>query len=93
MLLKPAPTSTRQFLYQPAGNLLTAEMSSLNGFGRVWDDACDEGLTLVSHRTGREVVYAVSGMERDRDGDIAAWTLRPASPRDAALPTVKIYND
>lgn len=92
-ILKPSPVSTERFTFVKAENLLVAEMSDLPGFGQVYDDACDEGMTLVSHRTGREVVYGVEHVERDREGDLMFWDLRPAKRADAGLPTVRIFND
>lgn len=97
MILTPSPVSTSRFTYISARNEFVAEMSDLeaNGvqFGRVYDDACDEGLTLVSHKTGTRVVFAVDGVERDAEGDIVAWTLRPADPRKWGCGTVRIFND
>lgn len=92
-VLRPAPVSTERFTYSAAERLLVAEASDLPPFGRVYDDACDEGLTLISHRTGAEVVYGVEHIERDADNDLLYWELRPASRRDAGLPTVRVFND
>lgn len=91
-VLRPAPVSTRQFSLDPSTRRLVAEISSTNGFGRVYDDACDVGLTLVGP-TGSEVVYVVSSERRDADGDIVDWTLVPANagrPHDAAI---TLFND
>lgn len=93
MILKPSPVSTTRFTYVPAQNMLVAEMSDLPGFGQVYDDACDEGMTLISHRTGVEIVFAVEHVERDRDGDIAYWDLRPVRSKEWAAGTVRIFND
>ena len=61
---------------------------------QVWNDACDTGLTLISQRTGREMVYAVEHIEKDRDGDLLFWDLLPAnlSDRDGAL-KIRVFND
>lgn len=96
MILKPSPISTRRFFYQKDAGLLTAEISDFGpgfGFGQVYDDACDEGLTLVSHKTGTEVTYGVEHVERDREGDLLYWDLRPADRKLDYLPTVRIFND
>jgi len=93
-LLKPCPVSTRRFTYLADERMFVAEASDLPGFGRVYNDACDEGLTLVSHRTGCEIVCAVEHIERDREGDLLYWDLRPASSRNAPFSfTVRIFND
>lgn len=96
MILKPSPISTRRFFYQKDAGLLTAEISDFGpgfGFGQVYDDACDEGMTLVSHKTGREVVFAVEHIERDCEGDLLYWDLRPAERGAWGCGTVRIYND
>jgi hypothetical protein len=81
MILKPAPMSTKQITWYPNQNLGVAWASETNGLGRVYDDACDEGLTLVSHRTGEEVVMVVQEDTCDDEGDILSWTLRPVDPK------------
>lgn len=100
MILKPSPVSLRHFTrvagLRSGGGMLVAEVSDFGrgfAFERVYDDACDEGLTVVSHHTGREVVYGVEHVERDPEGDLLFWKLRPASPRERDLPTITIFND
>jgi hypothetical protein len=104
-ILKPAPVSSRQFSWHGPRRFgdegeYVGEISSTNGFGRVYDDAADEGLTLVSARTGQEVVFVVDHTERDRDGDVLFWLLRPAvrhaRPQNHAAiyrTTIRLYND
>ena len=77
-VLRPAPVSTRQLTWRPSVRQYVGEASSTRGFGRVYDDACDEGLTLVSARTGRAVVFAIYDAKYDGEGDLQAWRLRPA---------------
>jgi len=89
--LKPAPVSTRQLTWDPQTREYVGEISSTHGFGRVYDDACDEGLTLVSGRTGNEEVFVVIDEVRDAEGDTQYWVLRPVNPNlDAAL---RLFND
>lgn len=95
MLLKPAPVSTRQLSYSPATRTFIGEISSTNGFGQVWDDSTDEGLTLVS-TTGTEVVYVVQDVDVDkREGEVRSWTLIPAAGQDARAngTSIKLFND
>jgi PleD family two-component response regulator len=61
-------------------------------FGRVYDDACDEGLTLVSRYNGEELVLVVNHTEVDREGDLRYWDLVPADFRPARF-AVRVYND
>lgn len=94
-LLRPCPCSTRSITFDRENNLLVGEISSLGvgvTFERVWNDACDEGLTLISHRTGTEVVYAVEDV-KSCEGDILYWTLIPANYRERFLPELRLYND
>lgn len=93
-ILHPTPVRTDAFHRGPDG-IFAAEHSDLGSpaFTRVWDDACDVGLTLVSHKTGREVVFAISDEKRDGEGDIMWWDLRPADPAFDFLPTFRIFND
>jgi len=90
--LNPKPVSTNQFHYDSVGREYVGEMSSTNGFGRVYDDACDEGLTLVSSRTGKSVVFVVDATIRDAEGDIEYWMLVPATERSLRI-SVRLFND
>jgi hypothetical protein len=60
MILSPNPTSWRQLTWDPNTRQFIGEVSSLGrpGFGRVYDDACDVGFTVVSPQ-GREIVLVV----------------------------------
>lgn len=106
-LLHPNPVSTDRFTFDHDTRTFVAEASDFgslrdrlatNGlvgpFGRVYDDACDIGLTLVSHVSGTRVVFAVEHEERDREGDLLYWDLLPAQlhERTAGL-KVRIFND
>ena len=92
MILHPAPVSTRQLTYDAAKNEFVGDISDTHGFGRVYDDACDEGLTLVSARTGREVVFVVTRTVRDNDGDVSFWLLAPAVSAEPFY-TIRLFND
>lgn len=94
MILKPTPIRTNEYLisYYKPDNLLIAEDSSLPRPSLVWDDACDVGYTVISHRTGREVIYALHSQE-SRKGDLLYWDYRPISRRDSGLPTLRVFND
>ncbi len=93
-ILRPCPVSTSSLTVD--GPLIVGEISTLGvgvTFERVWNDACDEGLTLVSHRTGKEVVYAIDRIEADNEGDILYWDLIPARLDEQFLPTLRLFND
>jgi hypothetical protein len=97
MLLNPTPVSSARFTWVPETRTFIAEMSDLGSFDRVYDDACDEGLTLVSaNRPGEQIVFAVTRVERDADGDLMYWDLIPAQPQPAARGCtfgVRVFND
>ena len=87
--LTPAPVSTRQFHYDPYTRHFVGFINDTHGLGRVYDDAADEGLTLVSSRTGAELVFVVTDETRDAVGDIRAWVLRSVDGRFTAT----LFND
>jgi hypothetical protein len=71
--------------------LWTAEISSTHGFGQVYDDACDVGLTIISAKTGAERVFVASAPQYDAEGDILSWELLPADGIQNAR--ILIFND
>lgn len=94
--LTPKPVSTKQLTWLPLEHRYIGDISDTNGFGRVFDDACDEGLTLVSAVTGCQVVFAVDRTFYDSEGNITHWGL-VAVGGDAYSSlraiTVTIFND
>jgi hypothetical protein len=104
MILKPNPVSSSRFSWNSEHGEFVAEASDLyrasggitghtNLFERVYDDACDVGLTIVSAVTGREVVFAVYREVRDPEGEIVCWELEPAEYPNRGLCRARIYND
>jgi len=94
MILHPSPhvhatrahwdSATRHFLL---------DASDIGPLGRVYDNACDVGLTLVSQYGGRgQVVMVVNHEQRDGDGDLLYQDLVPADGRSRDF-GVRIYND
>jgi hypothetical protein len=51
-----------------------------SGFGRIYDDAVDEGFVLVNPKTGNETIWFLADVKRDCDGDIDHFELRPLQP-------------
>lgn len=94
-LLHPPRVSTDRFHYDAATGTFMADASDLSDLrlGRVYDDACDEGLTLVSATTGTELVYAVHQEHRDREGELLFTELRPAPGQTSHRFRMAIYND
>jgi hypothetical protein len=85
MLLNPTAFSTKEFSFK--NKLFTAEISTLSQggkrevFGRVYDDACDEGITLVSEKTGERIVFVVDDIDYNgpiSEREVGGWRLKPA---------------
>ena len=95
MLLKTSPISTARFDYNGSG-LFLADASDFgpNGLpvGRVYDDAIDLGFTLVSSKTGREVVLVHAETVRNADGDVLYDAFVPAEPGSPNV-AVHVFND
>ena len=96
--------STKDFHYSVDTKNFVAEISTLSQgrtravFDQVYDDACDEGFVLVSHKTGEEVTFVVDKIDQDSEGDIAGWHLIPinrkSGRRDISKDfTVLVIND
>lgn len=86
--LKPAPVSIRQISWSGVNQEFIAEISSTNGLGRVYDDACDTGLTVIG-TTGREVVFVVRDEHFDIERELTHWTLRSTCGKF----TMVLFND
>lgn len=86
--LRPTPVSTNQLSYNALTNEFFAEMSNLEGFGRVYDDSIDEGFTVIGN-TGREVVFVIENTYYDNEGDLNFWTLKSLDGEFTAT----VYND
>lgn len=98
-LLNPSPLPTSRFTWVPAEGLFVAEASDLGRdfrLGQVYDDACDVGLTLVSHVTGARRVFVHTHTERDGEGEFL-WEdfslVIGASGRTSDDFRVRIFND
>lgn len=99
MIMHPAPVSTRNLTYTiddfTGKECFVGDISDLGPafrFGQVYDDACDLGMTLISERTGAEVVFALEHTEHPVDGDLLWWVLRGVTKGYKHL-TIKLFND
>lgn len=92
MLLQPSPISSDLFCFK--NNTFIAEASDLQDtvLGQVYDDACDEGFTIISKKTGKPAVFAMNEIKRDREGDLVSWEFVCVTPGLKALKAV-IFND
>jgi hypothetical protein len=88
--------STLDFRYYSEDRLFICERSDLKGkriLGRVFNDACDEGFILRSHKTGREVIFCQSGTDYNNDGEEAGWRFEALASQDCDGVRVLIIND
>ena len=94
------PVSLERFTYLREKNMLVTEISELprNAIGRLYDDACDEGIAVLSPRSGQVVTFALyneltSGAGSDRE--VAGWVFKPVKPCPAYIAKLelRIYND
>jgi hypothetical protein len=93
-ILHPTPISTSQLTWIPAERKFVAEDSGLPRPSRVYSDACDLGYTVVSQRTGREVVVAVGHEQRDdAGGGVLYWDFLPVDRSESGLFTLRVLND
>lgn len=105
MQLQLSPHSTQGITRYPAQVLMTVEASTLglrpgHVWERLYDDACDVGLALRSHKTGEvSTWYLCEGETKvDSEGDVQHWILKPTAEsvrkhRGLDGYTLKIYND
>lgn len=73
--------SLRQFDYNSANRTLVAEASDLGEHFRIrrlYNDACDEGIAILSHHTNRIQKFVLSTVDKDSEGDVAGWWFVPA---------------
>jgi hypothetical protein len=95
MLLNPSPICSSRFVLGKDKITFIAEASDLGrsfSLGRVYDDACDEGFTIISKRTGKPAVFALYNHEEDGEGDLVSWIFKCVTPGLKHLKAV-IYND
>jgi hypothetical protein len=93
MILTPNPISSSRFAFK--GNTFSAEASDFGlnfKLGRVYDDAYDEGFSVVSAKTGKIAVFALYNHEEDGEGDLVSWIFRCVTPGLTHLKAV-IFND
>lgn len=74
---------------------LVAEASDLQWAGvmQLYDDACDAGIFIRSHKTGKVEAFYESGVDRDREGDVAGWRFKPCNRKLTTVTEVLIIND
>jgi hypothetical protein len=82
-LLHPTPYSTNGLLNMKGKGILIADASDIGmkpgaQFDRLYDDACDVGILLRSHKTGVVTRWSLLDTVRDtRENEILGWMLVP----------------
>lgn len=93
MILTPNPISSSRFSF--SGNTFSAEASDFGRvlkLERVYDDAYDEGFSIISSKTGNVAVFALRDHEEDAEGDLVKWIFKCITPGLTHLKAV-IFND
>lgn len=91
-LLRPAPVRGTFFHWNKySGIAMISDLGPGFDFDRVWNDACDEGLTVISDETGTEVVFAMNHIMENGD-EVQAWKLLGATRGYEHL-SLTIFND
>lgn len=90
--------STKLFHWDKQRKRFSAEASDIGytGCSRIYPDACDVGICLKSHRTGKSLWFYLDETIRDPEGDVQAWVFKPSpeAERDGASGLiVTIFND
>ena len=108
MVVHPFPVhNTREFNWNPETKTFSAEASTLRGYhpiawpigwpvlGRVYDDAADEGFTLVSAKTGKEMAMVLDNTDESADyaGGWRVLTFVPADRRHRNEFKIVVFND
>jgi len=94
------PVESNRFTFFKPKNEFVADISDLGAFRfqRLYDDAADVGLALLSSKTGKIALFYLQCEHTNGDGDITHWTLFPTKEAikknpGLAFVTMTIYND
>lgn len=82
-----------RFDYNKADKSLVAEASDLGNFRiqRLYNDACDEGIAIRSHHTGKVEKFVLTKVD-ENDGDVIGWHFIPVSVV-CPIKSVLVIND
>jgi hypothetical protein len=92
-----------QFSYDAKSKVFSADISELTAgrsqfLGQIYPDAADEGLVLISDRTGQEARFYLNVIDIDPEGDYKLWELFPTPESVRKQPGLRgvrvlIFND
>lgn len=93
--MKIPTLSLKHFHVDSLHGVLVAEASELPERGmslyQLFDDACDVGIAVESHHTGKVQLYVLSE-EQKQAGELVAWKFVPY-PSQSTRFTVTVFND
>jgi hypothetical protein len=79
-LLPLIPHSTNTLHIAPNSKVLVGEASEMGlRITQLYDDACDEGLCLMSHKTGECSYWYLSQRVTSPDSELMAWVFKPCA--------------
>src|ERR1700712_688683 len=76
--------NTQQFEWNRETNTFSIDVSTLQHgggllapFDQIYPDSDAQGFLLVSHKTGRGVMFELTSIVKDAEGDTTSWVLQP----------------
>ena len=92
-LIKTTPVDGSKFHWTGTkGSAWVSDLGPKFDFERVWGDPCAEGLTVLSHKTGKTVVFVLESVEYTPDGDLYCWKLDSIGSEKGKFSLI-IFND
>ena len=85
--------STSKFTFAKDSKRFIAEASELgpNMFEQIYPDACDQGIVLVSEKTGVETKWVEDRQLWDWEGELGGWVLIPTAETLRKVPALRGY--
>jgi hypothetical protein len=81
MRLETVKFMSTAFVYEIFTKTFTSEASKLGHFfSRIYDDAGDVGLTIISGRTQKECTFFLQSTHTNLNGDIESFEFLPLDP-------------
>lgn len=91
-IIAPA-VSSRAFVYRKETKCFIGELSEVK-LGQVWNDSCDEGVAVVSAKTGKSEAFYVHAKEYNSEAELLSLILLPVNHAlKAAGVTMCLFND
>lgn len=95
--------SSSMFIWNGKDCCFSQEISSLGDqgkslFSQLYDDSCDAGFVMVSHKTGNRFAFYLKEIHRNKEGEITHWSFKPVAESLRKFPHLRklegrIWND